>query len=93
MPAADNMCSGRRSCEIPIPNSHFDLTKPCPNDLKSYLETSFSCLKGKEIAENLSLSKVNKNINYKDECSQVMLQSLLLQECQEEIENFISFYL
>ncbi len=46
LPAADGMCSGRRSCEIPIPNSHFDLTKPCPGDLKSYLEANYSCMKG-----------------------------------------------
>ena len=43
---ADVMCSGRRSCSIPIPNPHFDQFRPCPNDLKSYLKTTYICLTG-----------------------------------------------
>ena len=43
---ADVMCSGRRQCEINVPNSLLDSKKPCPKDLKSYLETSHACLKG-----------------------------------------------
>ena len=44
---ADVMCSGRRSCTIPIPNQHLDQFRPCPNDLKSYLKTTYMCLPGK----------------------------------------------
>ena len=43
---ADALCSGRRQCEIAVPNSLFDERKPCPNDLKSYLEAEYKCVKG-----------------------------------------------
>ena len=43
---ADAMCSGRRKCEIAIPNSDFDAKLPCPKDLKSYLEIHYRCLDG-----------------------------------------------
>ncbi len=39
-------CSGRRSCEISVPNTEFEETKPCYQELKMYFETSFRCLKG-----------------------------------------------
>ena len=39
-------CSGRHSCEISVPNTEFEQTKPCYQELKMYLETSFRCLKG-----------------------------------------------
>ncbi len=43
---ADAMCSGRRKCNIPVPNPLFDDTKPCPNDLKSYFQAQYRCMKG-----------------------------------------------
>ena len=43
---ADTRCSGRRHCEIRIPDNWFAKTKPCPDDLKPYLEVRYSCLKG-----------------------------------------------
>jgi len=42
---ADDRCSGRKSCEIRIPDSTFEKTQPCL-ELKSYLQASYSCLKG-----------------------------------------------
>lgn len=42
---ADDKCSGRRSCEITIPDTPFELTQPCL-ELKSYLEASYQCIKG-----------------------------------------------
>ena len=41
-------CSGRHSCEISVPNTEFEQTKPCYQELKMYFETSFRCLKGME---------------------------------------------
>lgn len=41
---ADDKCSGRRSCEISIPDTTFELTQPCL-ELKSYLEASYECIK------------------------------------------------
>ena len=45
---ADAMCSGRRHSEIRIPDNWFAKTKPCPDDLKPYLEVGYSCLKGEQ---------------------------------------------
>lgn len=42
---ADEMCSGKRNCEISIPDKTFESTKPCL-ELKSYLEASYTCIKG-----------------------------------------------
>lgn len=44
--AADARCSGRRKCEIRVPDSEFAKNKPCPDDLKPYLEAGFTCVKG-----------------------------------------------
>ena len=44
---ADGWCSGRQSCEIAIPNPDLDNLKPCLEDLKSYFEVTYKCIKGK----------------------------------------------
>ena len=44
---ADMRCSGRRTCEIAIPDEKFDDTRPCLTELKFYLEASYTCQKGK----------------------------------------------
>jgi len=43
---ADSMCSGRRRCEIALPNQAFDRINPCLSELKSYLSAGYRCLKG-----------------------------------------------
>ena len=48
MGIAHSFCSGRRECTIPVPNEQLDLTPPCPEDFKSYLEAGYDCIKGKE---------------------------------------------
>ena len=53
---ADKKCSGRRECEILVPNSDFDETKPCYKELKVYLEASYTCVKGEHVASNLCIS-------------------------------------
>ncbi len=45
-PLADKKCSGRRECDIRVPNSEFDATKPCFHELKIYLEASYKCVQG-----------------------------------------------
>ena len=42
----DSRCSGRRSCEIRIPDKTLDGVNPCPQDFKTYLEASYGCVKG-----------------------------------------------
>jgi hypothetical protein len=46
---ADRQCSGRRWCQIRVPDAAFDLTRPCPVEFKTYLEASYLCLPGKVI--------------------------------------------
>jgi len=43
---ADARCSGRRKCTIRIPDAILATTKPCPDDLKPYLEADYMCVKG-----------------------------------------------
>ena len=52
---ADSICSGRHKCTIDIPNRLFEVPsrlfdgiKQCPEDLKSYLEANYTCLKGND---------------------------------------------
>jgi len=42
---ADDRCSGRRMCNIAVPDLTFESTKPCL-ELKSYLRASYTCIKG-----------------------------------------------
>ena len=44
---AHERCSGRKSCSIRVPDATLDRTKPCNEDLKSYLEATFVCVKSK----------------------------------------------
>lgn len=46
LPLADRKCSGRRQCEIRIPDPMFDSTTPCLEELKTYFAASYKCLKG-----------------------------------------------
>jgi hypothetical protein len=39
-------CSGRTSCALRIPDARLDATKPCNEDLKSYLEAEYICITG-----------------------------------------------
>lgn len=43
---ADIKCSGRRECDISIPDPVIKLKKPCM-ELITYLEISYGCLQGK----------------------------------------------
>ena len=43
----DSRCSGRRNCNIRIPDEQFDRTRPCPKDLTRYLRASYKCIPGK----------------------------------------------
>ena len=47
MDIAHGFCSGRHSCEIRVPNTQLDAAQTCPEDFKSFLETSYACVPGK----------------------------------------------
>ena len=39
-------CSGRTSCAVRIPDARLDSTKPCNDDLKSYMDADYICITG-----------------------------------------------
>jgi len=44
--AVDRRCSGRRRCELRVPDAELESTRPCLRELKSYLEAAYSCVPG-----------------------------------------------
>ncbi len=42
----DNKCSGRRTCEIRIPDTTLDRVNPCPKDFKTFLKAGYTCIEG-----------------------------------------------
>ena len=42
----DRRCSGRRRCELRIPDAELESTRPCLRELKSYLEAAYTCVPG-----------------------------------------------
>ena len=58
----DPRCSGRRSCDVPIPELE-KIASPCPTDLKSYLEASYECVQGMSCAAFASWIRTSKPSN------------------------------
>ena len=46
MKYSDSRCSGRRSCTIKVPDIPSQGIRPCPDDLTSYFEASYTCIPG-----------------------------------------------
>jgi len=42
----DRKCSGRSECDVRIPDTDLDTVTPCYPDQKSFLEASYTCVKG-----------------------------------------------
>ena len=47
LPIIDRRCSGKRVCEIRIPDAEFESTRPCLKELKTFLEANYRCVTGK----------------------------------------------
>ena len=43
----DLRCSGRSSCDMPMPDPELFQLQPCPKDLTVYLEAEYTCIKGR----------------------------------------------
>lgn len=50
--AADRRCSGKRVCEIRVPDAEFESTRPCLKELKTYLEASYQCVQGTSFTQS-----------------------------------------
>jgi hypothetical protein len=42
----DRRCSGRRRCEIRVPDAELESTRPCLRELKTYLHVAYRCVPG-----------------------------------------------
>ena len=42
----NSVCSGKKQCEIRIPDANLQQTKPCPKGLDMFLEIRYSCVEG-----------------------------------------------
>lgn len=42
----DRVCSGKRSCEIHVPNAELESNNPCLKELKSFLRFNYECVLG-----------------------------------------------
>ena len=42
----DTKCSGRKQCEVRVPDADLELTQPCRKGLKMFLEASYFCVEG-----------------------------------------------
>ena len=43
----DRQCSGRRQCQLPVPDAVLHAMHRCPKEIMSYLEASYVCITGK----------------------------------------------
>ena len=43
----DQKCSGQSECRVHVTNNNFDGVSPCHDDLRMYLEASYTCIHGK----------------------------------------------
>jgi len=56
---ADRKCSGRSECDIRIPDPELDTVTPCYPDQKSFLEASYTCVKGTLCSKLIVVSSIS----------------------------------
>jgi len=44
----EDECSGRRQCQLPVKRL-IDVADPCPPDVTSYLDVTYSCVRGEHL--------------------------------------------
>jgi len=63
LPLVDRRCSGRRRCELRVPDAELESTRPCLRELKSYFEADYSCVPGTISAFTLVI-QVEQSLRY-----------------------------
>lgn len=58
----DDRCSGRKECEIRIPDPELDGTRPCHRGLKMFLEVIYTCVEGNNMRQD-NMNFVNSQTN------------------------------
>lgn len=47
LPILDRLCSGRRGCQLKVPDGILHGVNQCPKELMPYLEASYTCVAGR----------------------------------------------
>lgn len=64
LPHLDRKCSGRRRCHFVVPDPAIYELRPCPEDLTSYLEVVYDCVKGQLLSSSRVVNQsVSQSIN------------------------------
>ena len=64
LPQLDQRCSGRRQCEIKLPDQTLHEKLSCPKDLMAYLEAEYSCVQGNMSCFHVIFTKKNGTWSY-----------------------------
>ena len=56
-------CTGKRDCQLKVPDPEFERYSPCYASLKMYLEVSYTCLKGNILLIHKSFLQLIFNYN------------------------------
>jgi len=59
----DAKCSGRKRCQVRIPDADLERTEPCLRHLKMFLEVSYTCVEG------LSTILMNQCLLFNNSCA------------------------
>ncbi|ESO12751.1 hypothetical protein HELRODRAFT_159334 [Helobdella robusta] len=60
----DRRCSGKRMCDIRIPDAELESSKPCGKELKNYLEASYVCLRVETVTSDECQSSTNLQVTF-----------------------------
>jgi len=52
----DTKCSGKKQCEVLVPDADLERTEPCRKGLKMFLEVRYTCVEGQLINFTLIMS-------------------------------------
>ena len=56
----DSRCSGKNQCEFQTPDRELSKLQPCLEDLTSYLEASYRCVKGELLIQCENICSINR---------------------------------
>ena len=65
---ADEKCSGKSECEIIVAFLAYHGPKPCPVELSSYMEASFTCVNGRHYKKNTMKVSIHHDSKFSDSC-------------------------
>jgi Galactose binding lectin domain len=60
LPYMEAECSGRRECRFRVFDSPLRDQSPCPEDMASYLESSYTCLNGMHVGAGIYMHVCSK---------------------------------